>query len=76
MGLPPTERMNASTSLSSLPRPDLPGAGMAGRQRSALVAFEYLVVAFIAHSQVVNPKLQGVLEAHAREPVFAQPARA
>ena len=70
MGLPPTERMNASTSWTSLRRPVLRGAGMAGRPWSPLVAFVNLVVAFIVQSQVVNRKLQGVLQAHAAEPVF------
>ena len=72
MGLPPTEWMNVSISSTSLRRPVLRGAGIAGSPWSPLVAFINLVVAFIVQSQVVNRKLQGVLQAHAGEPVFAQ----
>jgi hypothetical protein len=72
MGLPPTEWMNVSISSTSLRRPVLRGAGIAGSPWSPLVAFINLVVAFIVQSQVVNRKLQGVLQAHAGEPVLAQ----
>jgi hypothetical protein len=51
MGLPPTERMKVSTSSTSLLRPVLRGAGMAGRPCSPLVAFVNLVVAFMVQSK-------------------------
>ena len=72
IGLPPEERMNASSSLSSSRRAFRSGSGTAGTPRGALIAFEYLIIAFIIHFQISDRKLQGLFQIHARQPIFAQ----
>jgi hypothetical protein len=70
--LPPEERMNASISLNSSRRAFRSGSGTAGTPRGALIAFEYLILAFIIHFQVIDRILQGLFQIHAHQPILAQ----
>jgi len=72
IGLPPAERINASISLSPSRRAVRPENGTAGTPRGALIAFIYLIVAFIIHFQVIYRILQGLFQIHAHQPILAQ----
>ncbi len=72
IGLPPEERMNASISLSSSRRAFRSGSGTAGTPRGTLIAFEYLIIAFKIHFQVIYRILQGRFQIHAHQPILAQ----